>query len=110
MRKVAQRPTTIITEGAEPVILDAGEREINATVERLRGLLSDGDVEAARALAREMQDRWPGSDVVRYWARVLAPPEVSVEHGERSRPLDRERAWLRQHADEYSGCWLAVYG
>jgi hypothetical protein len=26
----------------------------------------------------------------------------------RSRPLDRERAWLREHGREYPGCWLAL--
>ena len=23
--------------------------------------------------------------------------------------MDKERAWLREHAHEYPGCWLAVY-
>ena len=26
-----------------------------------------------------------------------------------SRSLDRQRAWLREHAREYPGCWLAVF-
>jgi len=40
---------------------------------------------------------------------VLALPEVRVLQGERARPLDRERDWLRQHSGDYPGCWLAVY-
>jgi Family of unknown function (DUF5678) len=25
------------------------------------------------------------------------------------RAIDRERAWLREHAREHPGCWIAVY-
>jgi len=28
----------------------------------------------------------------------------------KKRSLQQERAWLRTHAREYSGCWLAVLG
>jgi hypothetical protein len=60
---------------------------------------------------KELQARWPDSPRVQYWARVLAPPEVVPTSGRdpRSRPRDRERAWPREHAREYPGCWLAVY-
>ena len=42
---------------------------------------------------------------------MLAPPTASTVSGPdpRSRPLERERAWLKEHAREYPGCWLAVY-
>jgi len=43
-----------------------------------------------------------------YWACVLAPPvarRIPVKH---SRPLDRERDWLREHGHKYPGCWLAI--
>lgn len=86
------------------------EAELDAVLERLRAFLAEGDVEAARCLVEELKCRWPDSQTVRYWARVLAPPVVTVEPGERGRSLDRERAWLREHADEYPGCWLAIYG
>jgi hypothetical protein len=81
-----------------------------ALVGRLKASLTDGDVEEARAPAREMVSRWPEEDRARYWARVLAPPKVTVVPGEPRRILDRERAWLRKHAGEYPGCWLAVNG
>lgn len=74
----------------------------------LQALLTDGDIEDARALVQEMASLWPDDEEVRYWARVLAPPRVTVLRGERGRPLDRERAWLREHSSEYLGCWLAV--
>jgi hypothetical protein len=99
---------------AEEVVATANrhddEAEFDTILARFPILLAEGDVEAARALAKELEGRWPDSDQVRYWARVLAPPITTVEPGERSRPLDRERAWLREHADQYPGYWLAVYG
>jgi hypothetical protein len=54
---------------------------------------------------------WPESERVQYWARVLAPPtsRSMAEPDSRPRPLDRERAWLREHGREYPGCWLALY-
>jgi hypothetical protein len=76
---------------------------------RLRSLVEQSDVEGARALVRELEACWPEAERVRHWAQVLAPPTVTLRPGERSRSLDRERAWLRQHAREYPGCWLAVY-
>jgi hypothetical protein len=83
---------------------------LDALLEQLKSSLTEGDVEEARSLAREMARRWPDEDRVRHWARVLDPPKVTVVPGEPRRNLDRERAWLRDHAGEYPGCWLAVNG
>ena len=43
-------------------------------------------------------------------ARVLEPPRVTAVTGRSSPPWDEERAWLRAHAHEYPGCWLAIQG
>jgi hypothetical protein len=44
---------------------------------------------------------------------VLEPSTLAAAKGEigkgPGRPLDRERAWLREHAHAYPGCWLAVH-
>jgi hypothetical protein len=84
--------------------------DLENALEHLRRFLAEGNVEGARLVARELERRWPESDDVQYWARVLAPPKTRVRHGERGRPVDRERAWLSQHSGEYPGCWLAVFG
>jgi hypothetical protein len=84
--------------------------ELQYALEHLRDLLAEGNVEGALSLARELEQRWPEPDDVQYWQRVLPPPKTRVRHGERGRPLDRERAWLRQHSGEYPGRWLAVFG
>jgi hypothetical protein len=76
---------------------------------RLRELLEQGAVEEARAFVKEIEKEWPDSQRVRHFARVLAPPIASVRRGERGRSLEREHAWLREHAREYPGCWLAVW-
>jgi hypothetical protein len=77
---------------------------------RLRGFLEESDIEGARAFVKELEQRWPDSEMVRHFVRVLAPPEVRVLPGVRIRRLDRENAWLREHAREYPGCWLAIRG
>jgi hypothetical protein len=84
--------------------------ELDVALERIRHLLEESDVEGARTLSRELDRRWPDDKRVRYWARVLAPPVATVSKGKRLRRLDPEIAWLRAHAGEYPGCWLAVFG
>jgi hypothetical protein len=85
--------------------------ELLRKLSQLRDDVSSGRVEAARAAVSDLIARWPQSKRVQYWARVLAPPtaRTMAEPDPRSRPLDRERAWLREHARNYPGCWLAVY-
>jgi hypothetical protein len=89
---------------------DAAVPTLDMLLEHLRASLTEGDVEAARSLARELAAQWPDESRVRYWARVLALPQVTAEPGEPRRNLDRERAWLRAHAGEYPGRWLAING
>jgi hypothetical protein len=75
---------------------------------RLRAHLEESDIEGARAFVLELQQRWPDSDRVQHFVRVLAPPVVTARPDTRIRRLDSEYAWLREHAREYPGCWLAV--
>jgi len=79
-------------------------------IKLLGHLIGEGAVEEARTLVKEFSQRWPDSPKVQKWARVLEPPKTRVLKGRRSRPRDREYAWLRQHAREYPGQWLALRG
>jgi hypothetical protein len=79
-------------------------------IKRLGQLLGEGAVEEARALAREAQQRWPDSPQVQKWAYVLEPAKARVVPGPPAPPWDKERAWLRQHAHEYPGQWVALLG
>jgi hypothetical protein len=86
--------------------------ELDQELARLRDDISHGGrVPEAREAVKELEARWPDDPRVQYWARVLAPPRVvpTPEAHLHRRPLDRERAWLKQHARDYPGCWLAVY-
>jgi hypothetical protein len=90
---------------------ETDEDEFLRRLTQLREDLSCGRVEEARAAVKDLEALWPASERVQYWSRVLAPPTAHTMPGPdpRSRPLDRERAWLREHAREHPGCWLAVY-
>src|SRR2546423_285752 len=94
------------TAEATPVESDPAVAEDLA---HLIQLLERDAVEEARVLIRELVVRWPDSERMRHWARVLEPPRTRVERGGRERPLHREQAWLREHAHEHPGCWLSVY-
>lgn len=98
------------TEGQDSTLeIDGGELQRRLT--QIREDVSRGRVEDARAAVKDLETQWPGSERVQYWSRVLAPPmaRTMAAPDPRSQPLDRERAWLREHAREYPGCWLAVY-
>jgi hypothetical protein len=84
--------------------------ELTMALARIKQFIETSAVEEARALAKEVVARWPEDGRAQYWARVLAPAKGRVVPGRRSRPLDRERAWLREHAHEYRGQWLAIFG
>ena len=85
--------------------------ELDQRLAQLRDDVSNSRVPEARAAIKELEARWPDSKRAQYWAQVLAPPVVVPTSGPdpRSRPRDRERAWLREHGHEYPGCWLAVF-
>jgi hypothetical protein len=93
---------------AESAPLD-NQSELTEGLASLLELLEQGDVEEARRLVKELERQWPDSERIRHYARVLAPPVASVRRGERGRSLELEHIWLREHAREYPGCWLAVF-
>lgn len=90
--------------GSSPV----GQGRLEAELAYLRALLGQGAVEQARVLIEELARHWPDDETVRHYARVLAPPRVSVRRGHRGPSRQLERTWLREHAREYPGQWLAV--
>lgn len=84
--------------------------ELSGALKKLRALLESAAIEDARALIGELAAEWPEDARVQHYARVLAPPVVSAQPRSRHRSLRLERAWLREHAHEHPGCWLAVLG
>jgi hypothetical protein len=82
----------------------------DAEVQRLKRMVEAGDVNGARAYVKQLQERWPESARVKYWASVLAPAVARRTGRSTGRRLDEEHAWLRAHAHEHRGHWVAVWG
>jgi hypothetical protein len=92
------------------VVQETHASPVDEDLARLRRLVEQGDVEGARAFVKVLEERWPDSPSVRQHARVLAPPVARIARDEPNRSFEAEYLWLRQHAHDYPGCWLAVLG
>jgi hypothetical protein len=106
----AKTPTQASPEPLDPLAQDLQYLQETA---KLQSLLSCGKVEEARRCARELVERWPNSDLVRRFARVLAPPVARVVPGRKGlsrEQTEKESTWLREHAREYPGCWVVLDG
>jgi hypothetical protein len=100
-----------VTAEVPPAVEAAADLTMLAEeVQQLRDLLDAEDVEGARRFVKELEVRWPDSERVRHYAHVVATPKVQMRSDIRVRPLNKEWEWLRQHAHEHPGCWLAILG
>jgi hypothetical protein len=77
-------------------------------LKRLIRLVEESRVDEARVLAPQLAAKWPESQPIQHMARVLEPPKVTVG-GKPGRSHKGDFAWLKEHAHEYPGCWLALY-
>jgi hypothetical protein len=77
---------------------------------RIRELLKRGDVGGARAVAARAAARRPASAVLAHWAEVLSGAPAQLGEAATGRSRQREATWLRQHASEYEGQWVALVG
>jgi hypothetical protein len=85
--------------------------EARDDLQRLVGLIEQDQVKEARTLARDLAEKWPDSAAIQHLAWVLEPPKVVRSRpGVSTPPFAQEYAWVRRHAREYPGRWLAVYG
>src|SRR5437879_3103102 len=104
---------TPVEASPEPLDPYAQDPQYLGEMARLQSLLSRGKVEEARRFSRELEGRWPNSDLVRRFARVLAPPGargVEVRKGLSREQTEKETTWLREHAQEHPGCWIVLDG
>lgn len=100
---------TIPVAEARTTAVPAEEQPWWADWVRLRSLLERGRGDLARELVKELAVRWPEVEHIQHYARVLEPPVARVVPGLPSRSLDKDYAWIREHAREYPGRWLAVF-
>jgi hypothetical protein len=105
----ALQATGAVESAPEPDNPEGGAA-VQAALAPLRGLLERGDQEGARRLVNGLLERWPDSPRLQHLARVLAPPTTRLRPDIPPSDRSRERAWLRAHAHEYPGCWIAVLG
>src|SRR5687767_13318341 len=71
----------------------------------LRDLISAGRVPEARLLVKELADRWPDAPPIQHYARVLEPAVARTGSRSTGRAMEKDYAWIREHAREYPGCW-----
>jgi hypothetical protein len=89
------------------------DAEHESDIAALQSLLTHGKIEQARSLVSELVVRWPDSDLMRRFARVLAPPVARVVEGRKGitrAQSQKESAWLRENAGRYPGCWVILDG
>lgn len=106
----AKTPAQVALEPTDPCAQDP---QYPREVEKLQSLLTRGKVEEARRFSRELEGRWPDSDLVRRLVRVLAPPVARVEQGRKGMSREqtaKEGTWLREHSREYAGYWVVLDG
>ncbi len=82
----------------------------DADLDRLRALVEADRVREARGFVERLVEAWPDSRRVQRWAEVLAPPRILAPTGPPPQFPAREHEWLKRHANEHPGCWIAVHG
>jgi hypothetical protein len=90
-------------------VIDAG-LTLEEALERLIALVNSSRVDEARFYVKELVSKWPESERVQHWDRVLAPPRILAWKPAVGGDISGEKAWLKAHAHEYPGCWMAVLG
>jgi hypothetical protein len=83
--------------------------DLQQALARLIAMLSNSDVEGARAYVTELVREWPDAERVQHYARVLEPPRILGSRPATGKSFTPgEKAWLKAHAHEYTGCWIAL--
>lgn len=62
----------------------------------------------ARELAQLGRRLYPKNKRIQQANQVLSPPTAHSKHLPRARGLDASKTWLRDHAGEHRGQWIAV--
>jgi hypothetical protein len=86
----------------------SAKRDTEQAEAAVRAALADGAVATARATANAAAQDHPESESLRRLAEALSPPRLLAVRASEDRSLTADRDWLREHANEYSGQWLAV--
>jgi hypothetical protein len=83
--------------------------DLQQALDRLIEMMNTSDIEGARRYVKDLVREWPDAERVQHYARVLEPPKVlSSQPGNGKSFTLAEKAWLKEHAHEYPGCWIAI--
>jgi hypothetical protein len=91
--------------------LEAVDWSAHAPDDLLRAIqlaLSMNLVWPARDLVEQGMRLFPDHEPLRRAARVFEPPTVRMSHGTPLKGIKASHTWLRAHAHEYRGQWIAV--
>lgn len=77
-------------------------------LQAIRFAVSLNLVQTARSLAATGQRLFPDDADLQQAARVLAPPAVHQHPASAPQGIQESNDWLRDHAHEYRGQWVAV--
>jgi len=84
------------------------QRSEETFVEAVRLALRAGAHRAARELAVEGVQRYPGNSRLQKMSRLLGPPRVLRDDLPPVPSLRANKAWMETHATEYRGQWIAL--
>lgn len=88
--------------------MDWSTRQPDELIAAIDLALSQEMASLAIGLAQRGKDLFPHHERIQRAARVLAPPIARRTKLPAARGLTASRAWLRAHAKEYRGQWVAV--
>ena len=84
--------------------------EMRSYRERIRDLVEQDRVGAARALLAEALEKGDHGEDLSRWREILAPARVRKSTKEPDFDRSSEIHWLAQHGSEYQGQWVALLG
>lgn len=78
--------------------------------ERIRELVEQDYVSAARELLAEALEKGNHGEDLSGWQRVLAPAKILRVGGELDIDRTPDFQWLKDHGETYRGQWVALFG
>jgi len=88
--------------------IDWSQRSDDDFLSAIRMALQVGAHLKARKLALQGAEQYPEHSELLNFARILAPPKVTISNEPPDPTLRLNRDWLRDHSDEYHGRWVAL--
>lgn len=85
------------------------QEQLATDLQHLLDLLEGERVEDARLFVKQLEQQWPDAERVRHYAHVLAPPVARSRPDLPARSRAQELRWIKEHAHEHPGCWVAIY-